>query len=165
MISAQIHCVTAAVGLVFAAAVPLVAQQPAGAAPANAQVAAARQTALTQYAGAWNKTTEAEILAALKNCWTPESTYTDPQTDTARGPAALTQVILGFHKALPGATIVPTSGLDVHHNYGRFSWRLKRPAANGAPAQESDGFDFVEFSADGTKVLKIVGFFGPFPKL
>jgi len=144
----------------------LLAQQPAGGARggAQAQVAAARQTALGQYAGAWNKTTEADILAALKNCWTPESTYTDPQTDTARGPAALAQVILGFHKALPGATIVPTSGLDVHHNYGRFSWRLTRPAANGAPSQDSDGFDFVEFSADGTKVLTIVGFFGPFPK-
>jgi hypothetical protein len=147
--------------LVLGLGTAVIAQPPAGRGGAQA---AARQAALMQYAGAWNKTTEAEILAALKNCWTPESTYTDPQTDTARGPAALAQVILGFHKAAPGATIVPTSGLDVHHNYGRFSWRLTRPAANGAPSQDSDGFDFVEFSADGTKVLKIVGFFGPFPK-
>ena len=29
-------------------------------------------------------------------------------------------------------------------------------------AIETDGFDFVEFTADGTRILKIVGFFGPF---
>jgi hypothetical protein len=29
---------------------------------------------------------------------------------------------------------------------------------------ENDGFDYVEFTADGTRILKIVGFFGPFPR-
>jgi len=31
-----------------------------------------------QYADAWGKTTEPEILKALEDCWTPLSTYTDP---------------------------------------------------------------------------------------
>jgi hypothetical protein len=152
--------------LVFGLSTTLIGQQSPQA--SARQAPAAMTLAVTQYAGAWAKTTEAEILEALKGCWTPDSTYTDPGTDTARGPVELAQVILGFHKALPGATLTLTSLLDVHHNVGRFSWQLKRAApvvVNGVTSpQESDGFDYVEFSADGTKILKIVGFFGPFPR-
>jgi hypothetical protein len=143
------------------------AQQARGGSPAEAQ-RAVREAALAQYAGAWNRTTEAEIVAALKTCWTPTSTYTDPGTNTTHGPVELARAIMSFHKSLPGATLKPTSGLDTHHNVGRFSWRLTMPApvvVNGVQQpQESDGFDFIEFSADGTKIMKIVGFFGPFPK-
>lgn len=122
-----------------------------------------------QYAAAWTRTTEPEIMSALDGCWTPLSTYTDPVTDTARGPAELARVILGFQATFPRATLVPTSRLDLHHGFGRFSWRLTLPApieinGVGYPAQ-MDGFDFVEFTADGTRILKIVGFFGPFPVL
>lgn len=126
------------------------------------QTAGPRESTVAKYVTAWAKTTEPEILDALKDCWTPDSTYTDPGTDPARGPAALARVILGFHKSLPGATLTQTSRLDVHHNVGRFSWHLSSPAPN---AQESDGFDFVEFNADGTRITRIVGFFGPFPRL
>jgi len=126
-----------------------------------------RLAIVMQYADAWTKTTEPEIMKALDGCWTSESTYTDPITDTTRGPMELTRVILGFHMAFPGGTLVPTSLLDTHHGFGRFSWQMRLPAPvelNGVtyPA-ESDGFDFVEFTADGTRILKIVGFFGPFP--
>ena len=122
-----------------------------------------------QYASAWAKATEPEIVEALEGCWTPDSTYTDPITDTTHGPVELARAILGFQKAFPGATLAPTSLLDVHHTSGRFSWQLRLHAA---PAElkgvtygtESDGFDFVEFTADGTRILKIVGFFGPFPR-
>ena len=153
--------------LAIAFSTALNAQQARGGAPAEAQ-RAAREAALAQYAGAWNKTTEAEIVAALKTCWTPTSTYTDPSTNTTHGPVELARAILSFHKSLPGATLKPTSGLDTHHTFGRFSWRLTMPApvvVNGVQQpQESDGFDFIEFSADGTKIMRIVGFFGPFPK-
>jgi hypothetical protein len=158
-----------AVALVIAMAfgTALTAQQARGASPAEAQ-RSVREAALAQYAGAWNKTTEADILAALKTCWTPTSTYTDPSTNTTHGPAELARAILSFHQSLPGATLKPTSGLDTHHTFGRFSWRLTMPApvvvGGVQQPQESDGFDFIEFSADGTKIMKIVGFFGPFPK-
>lgn len=124
---------------------------------------------VVHYAGAWAKTTEADILSALSGCWTPDSTYTDPLTDTVRGPAALAQVILGLHATLPGAVLSLTSGLDVHHGFGRFSWRLTLPGPaeidGVAYPAVTDGFDFVEFTADGTRILKIVGFFGPFPQM
>jgi len=159
----------AVAALVVGLGIPLVAQQsPQPPARAGAQPSAAMTLAVTQYAGAWNKTTEADILEALKGCWTATSTYTDPGTATTHGPVELARAILAFHKALPGATLTATSSLDAHHGFGRFSWQLKLPAptvVNGVPQpQQSDGFDFVEFSADGTKILKIVGFFGPFPK-
>jgi hypothetical protein len=159
----------AVAALVFGLSTTLIAQQsPQPSARTGGQAPAAMTLAVTQYASAWAKTTEAEILEALKGCWTPNSTYTDPGTDTTRGPVELARVILGFQKAFPGATLTPTSLLDVHHNFGRFSWQLKRAAPvvvnDVTSPQESDGFDFVEFSADGTKILKIVGFFGPFPR-
>jgi len=123
---------------------------------------------VVQYARAWNKTTESEIMSTLESCWTPQSTYTDPMTDTTRGPSELAQVILGFHKAFPGGTLAPTSLLDAHHGFGRFSWRLTLPAPveiNGVTyPTEMNGFDYVEFTADGTRIQKIVGFFGPFPQ-
>jgi hypothetical protein len=147
----------------------LIAGQNSPSSPARQnQPPAPMQNAVTQYVTAWSRTTEAEILEILKGCWTPDSTYTDPGTNTARGPVELARVILNFHKALPGATLTATSRLDVHHTFGRFSWQLNAPApagANGvASPQVSEGFDFVEFTADGTRILKIVGFFGPFPR-
>lgn len=121
-----------------------------------------------RYAEAWTKTAEPEIMSTLEGCWTPSSTYTDPLTDTVRGPAALAQVIRDFQEAFPGANLAPTSVLDLHHGFGRFSWRLTLPApvhVNGITfPKEMDGFDFVEFTADGTRILRVVGFFGPFPQ-
>ena len=160
-------CITASVAVLACALTPIaLAQQPV--AGRGASPTGPKDLAVTQYANAWSKTTEAEILEALKTCWTPESTYTDPQTDPARGPMELARVILNFHKALPGATLTATSRVDVHHNVGRFSWHLKAPSVVGngvtQPPQESDGFDFVDFNVDGTRILRIVGFFGPFPK-
>jgi hypothetical protein len=80
----------------------------------------------------------------------------------------LAQVILGVQKMFPGGTLAVTSGLDAHHGFGRFSWRFTLPAPveiDGVAYPASmDGFDFVEFTADGSRILKIVGFFGPFPQ-
>lgn len=121
-----------------------------------------------QYASAWGKTTKAEIEAALASCWTPSSTYTDPITETTHGPTELATAVLRFQTLFPGAALAPTSALDSHHGFGRFAWLLKTSSAvelNGVRySTETEGFDYVEFSPDGTKILKVVGFFGPFPR-
>ena len=121
-----------------------------------------------QYASAWAKTTEHEIETALASCWTPSSTYTDPITETTRGPSELAAAVLRFQALFPGASLAPTSTLDTHHGFGRFAWLLKTNAEvelNGVCySTETEGFDYVEFSPDGTKILKVVGFFGPFPR-
>lgn len=114
---------------------------------------------------AWAQTSERDIREALALCWTPSSTYTDPITPTTTGPEELAAVILRFRASSPGASIVRASQLDVHHAVGRFAWLLKSPATlevNGtATGPDTDGFDYVEFSQDGSRILKIVGFFGP----
>lgn len=125
-----------------------------------------RQTELVgQYAAAWSKTRAEEIQAALVGCWTERSTYTDPITDTVTGPSGLATAILAFRQAFPGAVLAPTSRVDAHHCFGRFSWclRLAHPVEfNGVVyGEETEGLDHVEFSEDGSKILKIVGFFGP----
>ena len=118
-----------------------------------------------KYSSAWAQANDRDIREALAACWTPASTYSDPITQTVTGPEQLAAVILDFRANFPGAFIVPASQLDVHHSVGRFSWLLKSPAPlevdGTAYGMEMDGFDYVEFSEDGSRILKIVGFFGP----
>jgi hypothetical protein len=63
------------------------------------------------------------------------------------------------------ARLQPTSALDAHGSYGRFAWVLLLPEPVTADAvvygRELPGFDFVEFTPDGRRILRIVGFFGP----
>lgn len=117
------------------------------------------------YSSAWAQANERDIREALALCWTPTSTYSDPITPTATGPEELAAVILDFRARYPGAFIVPASQLDVHHAVGRFAWLLKSPVPlevdGTAYGLEMDGFDYVEFSEDGSRILKITGFFGP----
>ncbi|MDQ0041361.1 hypothetical protein [Variovorax boronicumulans] len=86
-------------------------------------------------------------------------------TPTVTGPDELAAVILNLHASSPGALLVQTSQLDVHHAAGRFAWQLKSPTridSDGtARALDVEGLDYVEFSEDGSRILKIVGFFGP----
>jgi hypothetical protein len=121
--------------------------------------------AVQTYSSAWSQATEQGIREALALCWTPASTYTDPMTPTVTGPEELAAVILNLHASSPGALLVQTSQLDVHHAVGRFAWLLKSPAPlevdGTAYGLEMDGFDYVEFSQDGSRILKIAGFFGP----
>jgi hypothetical protein len=121
---------------------------------------------IRQYADAWSKTSAEAIQSVLAGCWTERSTYTDPITDTVTGPAGLATAVLHFQRLFPGGVLGPTSGLDAHHGFGRFSWCLRLPhpvGLNGVVyGMETEGFDYVEFSEDGSKILKIVGFFGPF---
>lgn len=117
------------------------------------------------YSSAWSQATEQGIREALALCWTPASTYTDPMTPTVAGPDELAAVILNLHANSPGALLVQTSQLDMHHAVGRFAWQLKSPTqidSDGtARALDVEGLDYVEFSEDGSRILKIVGFFGP----
>lgn len=122
----------------------------------SADVAKAEET-IAAYAKAWNEPDVAARRALLEKAWAPNGVYTDP-TAHVEGRDALVQHISGFLSAMPGATIVPTSGVDLHHRHLRFSWRLVK--ADGSVATE--GMDFGVLDPDG-RLERIVGFFGPFP--
>ena len=112
-----------------------------------------RLAVIEHYTAAWAETDRDRQRAHLAHCWTPDSTYEDPQTPTVRGVEALLDVIAGFHQALPGARLPLNSALEEYHQVGRFHWLLQRP--DGPPTH---GTDFVEFN-EHNHLVRVVGFF------
>ena len=110
------------------------------------------------YGDAWNELDEPKRRKLLEQAWTDDGTYTDPSADV-QGREALIAHIRAFHKdGMPGARIVPSSGVDEHHGRVRFTWRME--GADGSTIME--GIDFGELADDG-RLQCIVGFFGPPP--
>src|SRR5262249_12421177 len=108
------------------------------------------------YAAAWNEPDVARRRALLEKAWATDGIYTDPGAHV-EGREALVQHISGFLQSLPGARIVATSRVDLHHDQLRFSWKLLK--ADGTT--QIDGMDFGQLDASG-HLRRIVGFFGPF---
>lgn len=118
-----------------------------------------RTAIIDKYCEAWSDPNEARRAELLGDVWAPQGTYTDP-TGHAEGTTGLLAHITGVMANFPGARILRTSALDEHHGVARFAWRLEQPAGEGLP----EGLDIVFFSADGTKIERIIGFFGPIRK-
>jgi len=115
---------------------------------------------IDRYCAAWNEPDagrRAEILAAV---WSEGATYTDP-TVHATGAAELLAHIGKVRAARPGARIERTGDIASHHGTALFFWRLV--LADGSPAPE--GLDIVELAADGRRITRILGYFGPLPRL
>jgi len=110
---------------------------------------------IATYCRAWGEPDSVRREQMLTDVWAEEGTYTDP-TAHAAGRRALVEHIGKTLARYPGARIVRTSVLDMHHNMLRFTWRMI--LADGAPLPE--GVDFGELSSEG-KLRRIVGFFGP----
>jgi hypothetical protein len=47
--------------------------------------------------------------------------------------------------------------VDVHHGIARFAWHVVQADGTCLP----EGLDIAELSPDGTRIRRIVGFFGP----
>ncbi|MFF4099128.1 hypothetical protein [Streptomyces sp. NPDC001903] len=122
-----------------------------------------RQRAIADYAAAWSADGAEAIAAALARCWTEESTYIDPVTDTVVGIKGMVELILGTAERFPGYALRATGGLDTHHGVGAFSWLMTAPepmvVAGVDYGRELPGRDFVEFTPDD-RIARIVGFFG-----
>jgi hypothetical protein len=109
------------------------------------------------YGDSWNEPDESKRRQLIERSWADGGVFQDPR-DRAVGQEALLALIAGFREAFPGAAIVPTSGLDVHHEMFRFTWRIDDK--DGAPVLE--GFDYGELADDG-RISVISGFWGPLP--
>ncbi|MFC3231530.1 nuclear transport factor 2 family protein [Marinibaculum pumilum] len=107
------------------------------------------------YLSAWNLEHRADRDAVLARIWAPDGRYVDPRADV-RGRAALVDLIEERRAARPGARLVVTSVVDLHHDMARFAWHLV--AADGSPQPES--IDIVQVDPEGRLAL-VVGFFGP----
>ena len=95
----------------------------------------------------------AELLASV---WAPHGTYTDPSVH-AGDAAALLSHIAKVQARRPGARVLRTSQVDVHHGIARFAWHVVQDDGTTLP----EGIDIAFLAADGTTIERIIGFFGP----
>ena len=113
---------------------------------------------IDRYCAVWNEpnvTRRAELLAQV---WADGATYTDPTVHAASADELVAH-IEAVRARRPGVRVLRTSAIDAHHGLARFSWQVVQ--ADGAAL--IDGIDFADFSADGKRIARIVGFFGPLP--
>jgi hypothetical protein len=92
----------------------------------------------------------------LGQVWGEGAGYTDP-TVHAVGAEELLTHISGVRRRRPGSRVVRTSMLDIHHDLARFAWRAIDPGGNTL----REGIDIAFFDADGARIARIIGFFGP----
>ena len=110
-----------------------------------------------RYCAGWSARDPGERAAILASVLTPDASYCDPGTEGDLELEALLRYIEGVHARWPGAVIVRTSRVDLHHRYARFCWCLQ--LAGGEPLPE--GIDFVRLSPARDRLSRITGFFGP----
>jgi hypothetical protein len=107
------------------------------------------------YCAAWSDPDPSRRREILGTVWAEGATYTDP-TVHAAGLDALLAHIEGVVTQRPGAKVVRTSRVDLHHGLARFAWHVQLPDGSTLP----EGLDLAELSADG-RIGRIIGFFGP----
>lgn len=108
------------------------------------------------YCQAWSEPAEEERARLLREVWAATATYIDPTVHT-QGLAELLAHIAKVRARRPGSRVIRTSQIDVHHQIARFAWRAVEANGNELP----EGSDIAFISADGTKLERIIGFFGP----
>ena len=109
-----------------------------------------------RYAEGWSHPSAEERGRCLRATLTDDVTYCDPQAD-CRSRAELEQHIAAVHAAMPGVVVRRTSAVDVHHaRHARFGWRATLPDGSGLP----ESLDAIELTEDGSRIRRIVGFFG-----
>jgi ketosteroid isomerase-like protein len=117
------------------------------------------EATIDRYCEAWSDPDPVRRAAALADVWAADATYTDPIVH-AEGAKALLEHIAGVHAQMPGARIVRTSEVQVHHDVARFAWQVVLPDGKTLP----EGLDLAIF--DGShRIKRIVGFFGPLAQL
>ena len=108
------------------------------------------------YCQAWSEPDHERRAALLRQVWAEDATYTDPAAH-ARGGAELLAHIGKVMARRPGSRVIRTSRIDAHHGLARFAWRAVEADGNELP----EGIDIAFISADGSKIERIIGFFGP----
>ena len=111
---------------------------------------------IDRYCEVWSEPhvhTRAELLASV---WAAHATYTDPSVHAANAEELLAH-IAKVQARRPGARVVRTSNVDVHHNIARFAWHVVQADGTALP----EGVDIAVIAAEGTRIERILGFFGP----
>jgi hypothetical protein len=106
---------------------------------------------------AWNEHDPGKLRTLVEASLTEDVAFTDPHYQIAGIDAFINQV--NEVRAREGqAKLMPTSGVDMHHDRARYSWVLLRPDGS-----RFEGFDAVELDLAQGKIRRIDGFFGSLP--
>ena len=111
---------------------------------------------IDRYCDVWNEPDPAGRAALLEAVWAPGASYTDPSVHAASGDELLAH-IAKVRERRPGARVLRTSAVDAHHGLARFAWHVVQADGVALP----DGLDVAFISADGSRIERIIGFFGP----
>jgi phytoene dehydrogenase-like protein len=113
-------------------------------------------TLIDRYCEAWSERDAGQRAELLASVWAAGGSYTDP-TVHAVGITELLAQIAKVQARRPGSKVVRTSEVDEHHGVARFAWQAIEANGNTLP----EGIDLAFLSADGSKLERIIGFFGP----
>lgn len=107
---------------------------------------------------AWNEYDPAKLRSLVEASLTEDIAFTDPKYQIVGIDAFIAQV--NEFRAEEGVKVrlVPTSGVDLHHDRARYSWAVVRPDGS-----RFEGFDAVALDLKQVKICRIDGFFGPLP--
>jgi hypothetical protein len=111
---------------------------------------------IDRYCAVWSEPSPSRRPELLANVWAHDATYTDPHVHATTAAQLLAHIETVAAKR-PAAKVVRTSAVDVHHGIARFAWHVVQADGTALP----DGIDIAEFSPDGQRIRRIVGFFGP----
>jgi len=103
------------------------------------------------YSRAWNDPERARAL--LEACWAEDGIYADDEVpDGVVGRAALADLIVATHEALPGFRVWETSPQRWLAGRLCLTWSQE----GGDPLESSAGTDVIEFAADG-RIARVTG--------
>jgi SnoaL-like domain len=111
---------------------------------------------IDRYCEAWTEPEPARRADLLRSVWAEDATYTDPSVHAA-GASALLAHIGEVQARRPGAKVFRTSAVDAHHGVVRFAWHVVQADGTALP----EGLDIAFLTADGAKLDRVIGFFGP----
>ena len=113
-----------------------------------------------KYCNGWSSNSAEERERLIRETLTEDAIYSDPRVNCLRISELLNH-ISSVHTSRPGAKVLRTSKVDIHHGFARFNWRVFLSDGSALP----ESVDIVELNADGSRFQKILGFFGPLQSL
>ena len=111
---------------------------------------------IDRYCEVWSEPGESRRAELLASVWGSHATYTDPSVHAANAEELLFH-IAKVQARRPGARVVRTSKVDIHHAIARFAWHVVQADGTALP----EGLDVAFISSDCTRIERIIGFFGP----
>ena len=113
---------------------------------------------IDRYCQVWAEPDAEHRAKLLASVWAAGATYTDPSVHAA-GAEELLVHISKVQALRPEAMVLRTSQVDEHRRIARFAWHVVQADGIALP----EGLDIAFFTPDGTKIERIIGFFGPLP--